>query len=58
MKEVCGECRYFRLRKDSEFEYAYSDGECLNRKVTKTDKDFDTDACNLFEEKGKLKEKK
>lgn len=51
MSETCGECKYFRLFKDTSEVMALSDGECLNRRITKKGKDYDEDACNLFEKK-------
>ena len=51
MSETCGECKYFRLFKDDPGIFVLSDGECLNRRITKKEKDYDEDACNLFEKK-------
>lgn len=50
--EVCGDCKFFKVRKEDIYDtIVRSDGECLNRKITKKDKDFDDKICNNFEKR-------
>ena len=53
--EICGECRYFNLNKDSDD--SMFAGRCINKNVTSKQKDYDTDACKLFEKKVKKEQK-
>lgn len=47
--DTCGDCRYFNLNKDSDD--SMFAGRCINKNVTSKQKDYDTDACELFEKK-------
>ena len=49
--DTCGDCRYFNLNKDSDD--SMFAGRCINKNVTSKQKDYDTDACELFEKKVK-----